>query len=116
MSRKPRLPGAAEFFALSDTASAAQTSPTQVPEPVASKPPRTPLHAELLPSLTIAQGPTEKVTFYLSPLLLRRLELYRAQLLVEHNLKVNRSQIVDFLLEEGLRDVEPLTDLSLIHI
>ena len=64
---------------------------------------------DLAPSATIPQGPTEKVTFYLHPLSLRRLELLRAQVLVEHNLKVNRSQILDLLLEEALEHAPEVT-------
>ena len=101
MSRKPKLPGAADFFALGEVPGAA---PLSAPARRAAPSP------DLLPALTLPEGPTEKVTFYLHPLLLKRLELYKAQLLVEHNLKLTRSQIVDFLLEEGLRHVEPLTE------
>jgi len=105
MSRKPKLPGAADFFALGETAPAAGAAAS------ASAPARrSSAVPELLPALTIPEGPIEKVTFYLHPLLLKRLELYKAQLLVEHNLKLTRSQIVDFLLEEGLAHVESLTE------
>ena len=105
MPRRSKLPGAADFFALSDVPAA----PAASDEPGACARP-SPAYPELLPALTIPEGPTEKVTFYLHPLLLKRLELYKAQLLVEHNLKLNRSQILDYLLEEGLRHGEALTE------
>ena len=91
MSRKPKLPGAADFFAVRDEAGDADRAGAageRSPGPRAAS-----AHPDLLPSLTVPEGPTEKVTFYLHPLLLKRLELYKAQLLVEHNLKLNRSQI-----------------------
>jgi hypothetical protein len=97
MPRKLKLPDAADFFSLSEPGAA-----PAAPEAGASP--------ELLPSLGLPEAPTEKVTLYLHPLLLRRLELYKAQLLVEHNLKASRSQIVEFLLEQGLRQPEPLTE------
>ena len=110
MSRRPKLPGAADFFALGEAAPAAAAKLEEEPPPAPPRPVPTVRHPELLPSLTIPEGPTEKVTFYLHPLLLKRLELYKAQLLVDQNVKLNRSQIIDYLLEEGLRHVEPLTE------
>jgi hypothetical protein len=98
MPRKVKLPDAADFFSLSDAAPDTGGADEPAPRP------------ELLPALSLPEGPTEKVTLYLHPLLLRRLELYKAQLLVEHDLKVSRSQIVEFLLEEGLRQAEALTE------
>ncbi len=110
MSRKSKLPGAADFFAFGE----GSTPPVEGEAPstrVQGTRPRTPsLDPDLLPPLLIPEGPTEKVTFYLHPVLLKRLELYKAQLLVEHNLKVTRSQIVEYLLEEGLRHSEPITE------
>jgi hypothetical protein len=105
MSRRAKLPGAADFFAFTDTPAAAPAA-AEDPPPAATRR----ALPDLLPPLTLPEGPTEKVTFYLHPLLLKRLELYKAQLLVEHNLKLNRSQVMDFLLEEGLRHVEALTE------
>ncbi len=112
MSRKPKLPAAADFFAAPEAPagadSEASTAAAAAPRGAARS--RTAVHPELLRPLTVPEGPTEKVTFYLHPLLLKRLELYKAQLLVEHNLKLTRSQILDFWLEEGLRHVESLTE------
>jgi hypothetical protein len=110
MPRKPKLPGAADFFAIGESAPGSSAPAHQAAEHASRTTARASSHPELLPCLTIPEGPTEKVTFYLNPLLLKRLELYKAQLLVEQNLKVNRSQIVDFLLEEGLRHAESLTE------
>jgi hypothetical protein len=107
MPKRAKLPGAADFFALSEAAPA-PAPPGAAPAPASSG--ARPLSPDLLPSRTVPEGPTEKVTFYLHPLLLKRLELYKAQLLVEHNLKVNRSQILDYLLEQGLRQAEALTE------
>ena len=98
MPRKVKLPDAADFFSLSNAAPEGAGAERPAPRP------------ELLPALSLPEGPTEKVTLYLHPLLLRRLELYKAQLLVEHNLKLSRSQIVEYLLEQGLRQTEALTE------
>ena len=110
MPRKPQLPGAADFFALSDSAPAPPPEGEEAPAAAPARKAPAPMHPELLPPLTLAEGPTEKVTFYLSPLLLKRLELFKAQLLVNHNLKVNRSQILDYLLQEGLLHIEGVTE------
>ena len=110
MSRKSQLPGAADFFAFGASGPGEAEGETQ---PSREEPPAGPSVAtdpDLRPPLIIPDGPTEKVTFYLHPALLKRLELYKAQLLVEHNLKVNRSQILEYLLEEGLRHSESLTE------
>ncbi len=41
----------------------------------------------------------EKVTFYLPPEQLKRLEVVKLEFLLEHNLKVSRSQIIEALVE-----------------
>lgn len=119
--KRPKLPGAAEFFAISEAALGREEAPQDdgpgVPVNAAisrqeeaatrhrgDQAPRT--EAQWAAPLTIAEGPTEKVTFYVHPMLLKRLELLKAQLLVEHNLKVTRSQIIEYLLEDGLSKQE----------
>lgn len=109
MSRKSKLPGAADFFALGG-AEADSPQDESRPRKERAASPRTATDPDLLPPLVIPETPTEKVTFYLHPSLLKRLELYKAQLLVEHNLKVNRSQILDYLLEQALMHPESLTE------
>ena len=42
----------------------------------------------------------EKVTFYLPPEQLKRLEVVKLEFLLEHNLKVSRSQIIEALVEQ----------------
>ena len=116
MSRRAKLPGAADFFAMSDAPSVSPATAEEAPPVSTPRSARAPIHPDLLPSLTVPEGPTEKVTFYLHPLLLKRLELYKAQLLVEHNLKISRSQIVDYLLGEGLRQAEALTEGLLARV
>lgn len=118
MRKRPKLPGAAEFFAISGAAVEGEEegrggrvaesggegpkrrarAPGEVQEERGGQ--------EWGPPRTMPEGPTEKVTLYLHPMLLKRLELLKAQLLVEHNLKVTRSQIVEYLLEEGLGNQE----------
>ncbi|HEY3398415.1 MAG TPA: hypothetical protein VGM19_12240 [Armatimonadota bacterium] len=141
MPKKPKLPGAADFFSFEPAATAepavAETPPPETPQPVAAAPaakrastprprraqpaarPRPEPEAPVVPpddfapAQTVAEGPTEKVTFYLNPMSLKRLELLKAQMLVTSNLKVSRSQIIDLLLEEGLRNSETLTQTLL---
>lgn len=115
------MPGAAEFFAISEAAlerqEAAQKPEARMPASGGRQEQeqeglgegeegREQVGAAWGPPLTIPEGPTEKVTFYLHPMLLKRLELLKAQLLVEHNLKVTRSQIIEYLLEAGLGNQE----------
>jgi len=47
----------------------------------------------------VPPGVTEKVTFYLPMEQLKRLEAVKLELLLEHNLKVTRSQIIEALVE-----------------
>jgi len=47
----------------------------------------------------VPAGVTEKVTFYLPLEQLKRLEVLKLELLLEHNLKVTRSQIIEALVE-----------------
>jgi len=47
----------------------------------------------------VPPGVTEKVTFYLPPQQLKRLEAVKLELLLEHNLKVTRSQIIEAIVE-----------------
>jgi len=51
----------------------------------------------------VPAGVTEKVTFYLPGEQIKRLETVKLEFLLEHNLKVSRSQIVQALLE-GLEE------------
>ena len=54
----------------------------------------------------VPAGVTEKVTFYLPAEQIKRLEAVKLELLLAHNLKVSRSQIVQALLEELEEQVE----------
>jgi len=47
----------------------------------------------------VPPGVTEKVTFYLPVQQLKRLEAVKLELLLEHDLKVSRSQIIEALVE-----------------
>jgi len=47
----------------------------------------------------VPPGVTEKVTFYLPPEQIRRLEVVKLELLLQHNLKVSRSQIIEAIVE-----------------
>jgi len=47
----------------------------------------------------VPPGVTEKVTFYLPPQQLKRLEAVKLELLLGHNLKVTRSQIIEAIVE-----------------
>jgi len=113
MPKKPSLPGAADFFAVEEMSQPAGDS-SQAPAPRRPAPAPTPpqrLAGRVEePALTIPEGPTEKVTFYLQPMLLKRLALLKAQMLVDQNLKVSRSQMIELLLEEGLHDAAGLTE------
>jgi len=62
-----------------------------------------------IPPHTIAQTPTEKVTFYIPPQMLQDIEVCRVRLLTEHNVKVTRSQIAQAAL--ALTSYDP----ALIH-
>jgi len=48
----------------------------------------------------VPAGVTEKVTFYLPGEQIKRLETVKLQFLLEHNLKVSRSQIIEALVEQ----------------
>lgn len=114
MARKPKLPGAADFFAqvappktqeekrkkVKPHHGNAVRQPKAVREQVAEGPPH-----------SIESGVAEKVTFYISPELLKRLELTKVQLLLERNLKVSRSQIVEVILEQMVAEMEQIGDL-----
>ncbi len=124
MPKKPKLPGAADFFALDEAETEAPPEANQQPtakshqrttrpstrpsKPLPEPPPQPSEAPQFSPPATIPQGATEKVTFYLQPLLLKRLQLLKAQLLMDHNLKVSRSQIVELLLQEGLDSTNTL--------
>ena len=47
----------------------------------------------------VPPGVTEKVTFYLPLEQLKRLEVVKLEMLLEHNMKVTRSQIIEALVE-----------------
>lgn len=113
MARKPNLPGAEDFFQVDDrevkrasrkTVKRANRKPVQ--KPMSSE---LPVEGGL--ARTIEPGFTEKVTFYLAPEILKRLELTRVQLLLEHNLKVSRSQIVEVMLEQMVGEAEQIAGL-----
>ena len=113
MARKPSLPGPEDFFGSKggETASPARRKAVKpqnretVEEPLAPVGP-----ARDAPARTIEPGFTEKVTFYVPPEILKGLELTRVQLLLEHNLKVSRSQIVEVILGEMVGQVEHIAD------
>ena len=54
--------------------------------------------------------PGEKVTFYLPLDMVKQLEVIKVRLLVEHNLKATRSQIVEVLLEGMGERVEQVAE------
>lgn len=114
MARKPSLPGARDFFGGSPTKPTTRARRKTVKlqnrqtAQEASEPDRL---VEGGPARTVEAGLTEKVTFYISPELLKRLELTRVQLLLDHNLKVSRSQIVEAILVQGVGDVEQIAGL-----
>ncbi len=56
----------------------------------------------------IPQIPGEKVTFYVPLDMVKQLEVIKVRLLMEHNLKVTRSQIVEVLLEGMGEKVEEI--------
>ncbi len=112
MPRKPKLPSAADFFAGGDSVKQqggktvkrqkVQTSeePDVSGEAVQGSPPR-----------TVDSGFTEKVTFYLPPNLLKTLELSRVQVLLDHNLKASRSQVVQVIVEEMIQNTDRIAAL-----
>lgn len=114
MARKPKLPRAADFFGGS-VSGGAESAERKTVKPqnrknadgVGSAVPAT----EGSAAHTIETGFTEKVTFYLSRELLKRLELTKVELLLEHDLKVSRSQIVEVILEEMVGDTSRIGSL-----
>ncbi len=114
MAGKPKLPMAADFFGGGPNEKAKR------PKRKAVKPqngksnreaPPTPVPTEARPPRTIEAGFTEKVTFYLPPDLLKRLELTRVQLLLDQDLKVSRSQVVEVILEQMMGDTGQIATL-----
>ncbi len=57
---------------------------------------------------SVSEGPLEKVTFYLPHGLVRSLEVMRFRMLMEHDLKVNRSEIAQTVLQQAFEDPETL--------
>ena len=114
MARKPNLPGPEDFFG-----GDLEKVVTQRKGKAVKRPNRKQTQARPAPTAvvkegharTIEPGFTEKVTFYVSPEILKRLELTRVQLLLECNLKVSRSQIVEVILGEQVGQVEHIADL-----
>ena len=114
MDRKPKLPKAGDFFA-QDTAQETQEAKRTTLKPQNSNAVKQPApvteQVEGGPPRSIESGVTEKVTFYISPELLKRLELTKVQLLLERNLKISRSQIVEAILEQMVGETEQIGDL-----
>jgi hypothetical protein len=65
----------------------------------------------LLPPLS--DGPLEKVTFYLSQGLLKALEVMRLRMLLEHDVKIARSDVAQLVLARALADPAELQALLL---
>jgi len=114
VGRKPKLPVAADFFARDREEAAKPPTRKEV------KPLNRDTAKELQPVIDdIGEGPprtiearvSEKVTFYIAPDLVKRLELTKVQVLLECNLKVSRSQIVEVILGEMLGRVEEIAEL-----
>ena len=114
MARKPKLPQAADFFGAS-LSGGAESAKRKTVKPqnrktadgVVAVGPAT----EESAARTIETDFTEKVTFYLSRELLKRLELTKVELLLDHDLKVSRSQIVEVILEEMVGDTSRIGSL-----
>jgi len=142
--KKPKLPGAADFFKATDepdTATPAEEeTPAKKPRKAASDRaeagattaearPTTPQPAPeatpegglrvvqrglsagqiqaaetAMPARSLAQPPTEKVTFYVPPQMLQQLEICRVRLLTEHGLKASRSQIAQAAMALSIHD------------
>ena len=114
MARKPSLPGAQDFFGGSPTEQTTRAKRRTVKPQhrnTAGKVPELDRPVQGGPARTVEAGLTEKVTFYISSELLKRLELTRVQLLLDQNLKVSRSQIVEAILVQGVGDVEAIASL-----
>lgn len=114
MARKPKLPRAADFFGGSGSGGAESVERKTVKpqnrktaDGVASAVPA----IEDSAAHTIETSFTEKVTFYLSRELLKRLELTKVELLLDHDLKVSRSEIVEVILEEMVGDTSRIGSL-----
>ena len=113
MARKPKLPRATDFFGGGGSEEAKPTEGKAVKpqyRQAAEEVPDT-APAQASPAHAIEAGLREKVTFYLSRDLLKRLELTKVQLLLDHDLKVSRSQIVEVIVEQTLEDVERIAPL-----
>ena len=114
MARKPKLPRAADFFGGSGSGGAEsakrKTVKPQNRKTATGVAPAAPA-TEDSAAHTIGAGFTEKVTFYLSRELLKRLELTKVELLLDHDLKVSRSQIVEVILEEMVGDTSRIGSL-----
>ena len=58
--------------------------------------------------LETSEGPLEKVTLYLPHGIVKALEVVRFRMLMEHDLKVSRSEIAQTVLQQALEDPEAL--------
>lgn len=65
------------------------------------------------PARSLAQPPTEKITFYVPSQMLQQLEVCRVRLLTEHGLKASRSQIVQAALALTAHDPALVADTLL---
>ncbi len=112
MPRKPKLPSAADFFIGGDSVKQQGGKTVKRQKVQAFEEPEANAKAvQGSPPRTVNSGFTEKVTFYLPPNLLKTLELSRVQILLDHNLKANRSQIVQVILEEMIQNTDRIASL-----
>lgn len=80
------------------------------PKPVASVPP------DIAPATDSSAGALEKVTFYLPRSLLKSLEVVRVRVLMDHDVKITRSQIAEAVITTALADVDALERLVLDRV
>ncbi len=75
--------------------------------PAASTPP------DIAPPAESSTDAAEKVTFYLPRSLLKSLEVVRVRVLMDHDVKITRSQIAEAVITTALVDVDALERLVL---
>ncbi len=68
---------------------------------------------DLAPPADSATDAAEKVTFYLPRSLLKSLEVVRVRVLMDHDVKITRSQIAEAVITTALSDVDALQRLVL---
>jgi hypothetical protein len=114
------LPTADDFFrvAVREPVAEAPVAEAPKPRPARSRRPHasgTPAHTP--PDVVTVADPSadaqEKVTFYLPRSLLKSLEVVRVRVLMDHDVKVTRSQIAEAVITTALSDVDALERLVL---